>query len=787
MKWCNKKMPELNMNIVSQYRQEIYGITIIWIMLLHGVILDKVPTAEHWEWLYVILKHGNVGVDIFLFLSGVGLYFSFLKDSDIGHYMKKRFVRILLPYGIIGGTYFVYTDIMIKGSIKAFLRDFSLLSFLFKGNKLIWYVFMILFCYFIFPYLYHIFYEKNGEYKKNALRNLVLIIGVIVALTFVLRDYYGQAYGHIEIAVTRIPVFVLGCYLARPIKYKEKVSGWYLVTAWVVVLTSYPIFTGFYFKGIYQRYHYCVLGISLVVVFAWIFSHIKWKPLHQVLCWFGNISFELYLCHILLRNLFIKSEWYTTHVMGKYMLMLLVSILIAKYVSKLEEGVLKKTIAGQEKEHPQKSGQTKSKERIIWIDQLRAVAFYFVVLGHVPILLKQPNALGLEANIVRTLIYSFHMAVFFFLSGMTFKREKILNNGLTGYIQGLCQRLLFPYFWINFMLLPLWAFTFKVLSYRPNSLYSIFKGVFYANPNQWGTPQGALWFLATLFVSLIVYAVIVKCTGGNYLRMLPAMIGLAFLGYVTRGRNIVWHINGVPVSVVFIYAGNLFMDFYKRGKLKKAFQLKVINIAVVALCAIAWYKCTLYNGKVSMLATIYGSEADSTILFYVCAFLAIYILIYIMEKIPQIKVLSYIGQNTILYIGIHVPIMRLFEIWIPELMKNNVFLFVFSILLYFAMIPCSMIVNKMFPYVCGLKYQETQLIKIGKPIMVFVVLITPAFIVFKKFYPAYAKEVPGAIGLCIAVGVLSIVVTKMMEKFTPALFGEEGKCLDENGNNARKI
>ena len=150
----SKRLNGFDLGIISKYRSEIFGITISWIVILHGVIMDKVTFSPNLEWLYIILKHGNVGVDIFLFLSGIGLYYSFSKDNDVGRYMKKRMSRVLIPYLIIGGIYFLYKDVELNNSVTKFLADISLISFLFKGNKIVWYIFAIMLCYIIFPYVY---------------------------------------------------------------------------------------------------------------------------------------------------------------------------------------------------------------------------------------------------------------------------------------------------------------------------------------------------------------------------------------------------------------------------------------------------------------------------------------------------------------------------------------------------------------------------------------------------------------------------------------------------------
>jgi len=70
-------------------------------------------------------------------------------------------------------------------------------------------------------------------------------------------------------------------------------------------------------------------------------------------------------------------------------------------------------------------------ERIKWIDIAKAIGISFVVMGH----LQNPEN-------INTFIYSFHMPLFFFLSGLTFKDGQIFKDYLTKKI----RTIVIPYF-----------------------------------------------------------------------------------------------------------------------------------------------------------------------------------------------------------------------------------------------------------------------------------------------------------------------------------------------------
>ena len=74
----------------------------------------------------------TVGVDVFLFLSGVGLYYSFTKKkTKYIDFQKKRIARLFPLYFVIAGiTYFISDLIINNWGIGKFLRDLFFVSWL---------------------------------------------------------------------------------------------------------------------------------------------------------------------------------------------------------------------------------------------------------------------------------------------------------------------------------------------------------------------------------------------------------------------------------------------------------------------------------------------------------------------------------------------------------------------------------------------------------------------------------------------------------------------------------
>ena len=75
----SKKIPDIELVNISRFRGELMGAAMLFIILFH-VWLSR------GDMFYGLRRCGNVGVDIFLFLSGVGLWFSWIKTPSLKHY-----------------------------------------------------------------------------------------------------------------------------------------------------------------------------------------------------------------------------------------------------------------------------------------------------------------------------------------------------------------------------------------------------------------------------------------------------------------------------------------------------------------------------------------------------------------------------------------------------------------------------------------------------------------------------------------------------------------------------
>lgn len=132
------------------------------------------------------------------------------------------------------------------------------------------------------------------------------------------------------------------------------------------------------------------------------------------------------------------------------------------------------------------------------INIARGFALLFVTLGH-----SFPDAVGALGRIYN-ICYSFHMGLFFILSGFVIARKFISHDyKITDEIKNKSIRLLIPYFVFSVITLIMKVFTEKYAN-NPFSLKDSYKILLGINPN------GGLWFLWTLFVISVIFILLGK-------------------------------------------------------------------------------------------------------------------------------------------------------------------------------------------------------------------------------------------------------------------------------------
>ena len=110
----------VNFGHMSKYRSELMGVFCLWIMCFHSELIVTWPKALNP--LRLIVIRGNSGVDAFLILSGVSLYFAYTKmtatESRLGRRLGKwvKEKKPLPSSAVVGAGVFMLIYLFIFGA-----------------------------------------------------------------------------------------------------------------------------------------------------------------------------------------------------------------------------------------------------------------------------------------------------------------------------------------------------------------------------------------------------------------------------------------------------------------------------------------------------------------------------------------------------------------------------------------------------------------------------------------------------------------------------------------------
>lgn len=214
----------MKISYISKYRTQIMGAAMIWVMWFHS--------ASYYEGILDFIHDiGFYGVDVFLLVSGLGLYFSLRKSKSIGEFYKKRAVRILPAYLIIAISWYCFYKTEVPISDK--ILSVSCINY-WRGSiyglkeYFDWFIPTLLVIYILTPFYFKAFEKAKGKWQFTALCSVISPILCVILFQFGKQPIYG--------AIVRIPVFLVGFHLGYFLyeKKEEHPSNWMALLATLI-------------------------------------------------------------------------------------------------------------------------------------------------------------------------------------------------------------------------------------------------------------------------------------------------------------------------------------------------------------------------------------------------------------------------------------------------------------------------------------------------------------------------------------------------------------------------
>ena len=332
---------------------------------------------------------------------------------------------------------------------------------------------------------------------------------------------------------------------------------------------------------------------------------------------------------------------------------------------------------------PQK--KKSNKDRISYVDVSKGIAIWLMIVGHMYIS---------EQMVVY--IYSFHMPLFFLLSGMFFRINKSFFDNLESAVRGL----LIPYFFFSLLNLTIcW-----ISPYLHPELYYGMKGadIFIAALNgiligadrvtrSSFLPLNPLWFLVALFVVRILCSTISSITNNKYY-WAGLTILISFLLFCITTTD-VYSFRSAMLATPFYVIGFLIckIDFSKiRFFVSFPFFLLLVSYFIFIIPK---------NGLCDLNGGVYG---NCIAVYFINALVGSIIVLLLSTYVSRIdKFLEVVGRNTLVILGLHAFFVRLMQVvsvflFGSESMYSSLFIIIVPII---AILCCIIISDPIYRYI----------------------------------------------------------------------------------------
>ena len=264
-----------------------------------------------------------------------------------------------------------------------------------------------------------------------------------------------------------------------------------------------------------------------------------------------------------------------------------------------------------------------SKERIAWIDGVKAIGIALVVFGH-----------GYGCWLTRWL-YTFHLPLFFFASGLTYRQRGRFSE----FLRDRGRRLLLPYALYAPVRL-MWLLLVDIV--RGDGLGRAGGYVLNIFLNVRNTPSSiGLWFLPLLFLSEAAMFWTLRLLRRTWSRrlLMAALLagGFAYARFV--GRPLPWGMDAALVAAPFLFAGWRLRPFLDGVSGPRHGWLLALGANLLLGGANLW----LSGDSVDMYFGRYGHP----LLFWAAALSGILAVCLLARRLPPRRALNLIGQNTL--------------------------------------------------------------------------------------------------------------------------------------------
>lgn len=322
-----EKLIRFNFHLFSRYRTELMGLSAMGIIACHtyanGVVMPG--------WLWQFFSLGQLGVSVFFFLSGMGIWFSLreiqFERGGVMYWYSRRFKKLFVPFLILALPFFAWQTISEGKNLWFFISRITTIEFWISGGGA-WFVSVLVALYLISPWW-------EWLLCRTGLRTFLSAIAFLLVLCF-----GGFVMNH----SSEICFYFMGFWTAQYVQEDHSIR-------WLPIIAgTLALYFVFRFIPQLQFFPRSVFLVPLFVILPCLFFELSWtKSISRICGFMGNISLESYLTNVFLPSFFVQAAWINVHpLLNKgnwfgYFLVVVVGITLAWLVHQLSNKILSKT------------------------------------------------------------------------------------------------------------------------------------------------------------------------------------------------------------------------------------------------------------------------------------------------------------------------------------------------------------------------------------------------------------------------------------------------------------
>lgn len=327
---------------------------------------------------------------------------------------------------------------------------------------------------------------------------------------------------------------------------------------------------------------------------------------------------------------------------------------------------------------------------------MKAIGIVLVVVGHSP---------GLNP-FIKNVIYSFHMPLFFFISGLLVSEQKLsmsYRENLSSLWKGLGIPYLF-FFLISYLYwLPTHELAASAARHAGIRWWEPVMGVVIGNGDALFV-NVVLWFFTCLFTTSLIFFWARKYFSATFLLVAFNSMGLLFtLTYEPSWQRLPWGLDNAVVALAFYSTGHFFRR-YQDAILEKTPKSMAMTLALFMVAGVAYVAGI--NGEVDLNTLLFGSHRY---LFLINAYLGVLALFYFSISLPANAFFQWLSKNTIIIFPIHLLMFSVFTgigvvvFGMPHAFKESSLLWTgaFPLLALLLSYPSALFLYRFFPVVFG--------------------------------------------------------------------------------------